>query len=125
MRSIRSAALVGFFLITCLFLIGITPLQASEESHPDISGGDRNINIATAWKNISTDEHACLNRSKTALQNTGFQHIHINNESVSGDLDQYTGTVRCAAHEKIAFFVVAGTNTDTAFRRVSEIYDNF
>lgn len=31
----------------------------------------------------------------------------------------------CAAIEKIAFFVVAGSNADTALRRVSEIYDNF
>jgi hypothetical protein len=125
MRSIRSIALVSFFLFTCLFLIGISPMRASEEAIPGISSGNSNISIATAWKNISTDENACIDRSRTALQNAGFQNITVASQSISGDFEQYKGTVRCAASEKMAFFVVAGFNTDTAFRRVSEIYDNF
>jgi hypothetical protein len=69
--------------------------------------------------------NACIDRSRIALQSSGFQNIEVANQSVSGDYGQYRGTVRCAASEKVAFFVVAGSNTDTAFRRVSEIYDNF
>jgi hypothetical protein len=125
MRSIRSIALVGCFLVTCLFLIGISPMQASEEALPRVYGSNNNISIATAWKNVSTDENACIDRSRIALQSSGFQNIEVANQSVSGDYGQYRGTVRCAASEKVAFFVVAGSNTDTAFRRVSEIYDNF
>jgi hypothetical protein len=125
MRLFRSVALASFFILTCLFLIGISPLRASEESLPDVSSVGSNISISTAWKNISTDEDACIDRSRTALQNAGFQNISVANQSVSGDFNQYKGTVRCAASEKMAFFVVAGFNTDTAFRRVSEIYDNF
>jgi hypothetical protein len=128
MRSIRSIALVSFFILTCLFLVGISPSLASEETFPNIpniSKVSSNIAIATAWKNISTDDNACIDRSRIALQNAGFQNINVANQTISGDFGQYKGTVRCAASEKIAFFVVAGSNTDTAFRRVSEIYDNF
>jgi hypothetical protein len=128
MRSIRSIALVSFFILTCLFLVGISPSPASEETFPNIpniSKVSSNIAIATAWKNISTDDNACIDRSRIALQNAGFQNINVANQTISGDFGQYKGTVRCAASEKIAFFVVAGSNTDTAFRRVSEIYDNF
>jgi hypothetical protein len=127
LRSIRSVALVSFFILACLFLVGISPSPAnslaSEEAIPNIS--NVGISIATAWKNASTDDNACIDRSKTALQNAGFQNISVANQSISGDFGNYKGTVRCAASEKIAFFVVAGANTDTAFRRVSEIYDNF
>jgi hypothetical protein len=122
LRSIRSVALVSFLILTC-FLVGISPSPASEEATPNISGVG--ISIATAWKNVSTDDNACIDRSRIALQNAGFQNISVANQSISGDFDQYKGTVRCAASEKVAFFVVAGFNTDTAFRRVSEIYDNF
>jgi hypothetical protein len=129
LRSIRSIALVSLLILTCLFLVGISPSPAnslaSEEAIPNISGVGGNISIATAWKNISTDDNACIERSKTALQNAGFQNINVANQSISGDFGQYKGTVRCAASEKITFFVVAGANTDTAFRRVSEIYDGF
>jgi hypothetical protein len=125
LRSIRSVALISFFILTCLFLVGISPSPASEETIPNISNVSSNISIATAWKNISTDDKACIDRSKIALQNAGFQNISVANQSISGDFGQYKGTVRCAASEKIAFFVVAGSNTDTAFRRVSEIYDSF
>jgi hypothetical protein len=129
MRSIRSIALVSFFIFTCLFLVGISPSPAnslaSEETIPNISNVSSNISIATAWKNISTDDNACIDRSRVALQNAGFQNISVVNQTISGDFGQYKGTVRCAASEKIAFFVVAGSNTDTAFRRVSEIYDGF
>jgi hypothetical protein len=125
MRSIRSIALVSFLVLTCLFLVKISPSPASEEAIPNTSNVNSNISIATAWKNISTDDRACLDRSQTALQNAGFQNISVVNQSISGDFGQYKGTVRCAASEKIAFFVVAGFNTDTAFRQVSEIYDNF
>lgn len=128
-KSIRSIALVGFFILTCLFLVGISPSPAnslaSEEAIPNISNVSSNISIATAWKNISTDDNACIDRSRIALQNAGFQNISVANQSIFGDFGQYKGTVRCAASEKIAFFVVAGSNTDTAFRRVSEIYDGF
>jgi hypothetical protein len=123
LRSIRSIALVSFLILTCLFLVGISPSPASEETIPNISGVG--ISIATAWKNVSTDDNACIYRSRIALQNAGFQNINVANQSISGDFGQYKGTVRCAASEKMAFFVVAGFNTDTAFRRVSEIYDNF
>jgi hypothetical protein len=122
LRSIRSVALVSFLILTCL-VVGISPSPASEEATPNISGVG--ISIATAWKNVSTDDSACIDRSRIALQNAGFQNISVANQSISGDFDQYKGTVRCAASEKVAFFVVAGFNTDTAFRRVSEIYDNF
>jgi hypothetical protein len=125
LRSIRSVALVSLLILTCLFLVGISPSPASEEAIPNISGVGSNISIATAWKNVSTDDNACIDRSKIALQNAGFQNISVANQSISGDFGQYKGTVRCAASEKVAFFVVAGLNTDTAFRRVSEIYDNF
>jgi hypothetical protein len=104
-------------------VVGISSSPASEEATPNISGVG--ISIATAWKNVSTDDNACIDRSRIALQNAGFQNISVANQSISGDFDQYKGTVRCAASEKVAFFVVAGFNTDTAFRRVSEIYDNF
>jgi hypothetical protein len=129
MRSIRSIALVSFFILTCLILVGISPSPvnslASEEAIPNISNVNSKISIATAWKNIATDDKACIDRSRTALQNAGFQNISVANQSIFGDFGQYKGSVRCAASEKIAFFVVAGFNTDTAFRRVSEIYDNF
>jgi hypothetical protein len=123
LRSIRSVALVSFLILTCLVVVGISPSPASEEATPNISGVG--ISIATAWKNVSTDDSACIDRSRIALQNAGFQNISVANQSISGDFGQYKGTVRCAASEKVAFFVVAGFNTDTAFRRVSEIYDNF
>jgi hypothetical protein len=123
LRSIRSVALVSFLILTCLVVVGISPSPASEEATPNISGVG--ISIATAWKNVSTDDNACIDRSRIALQNAGFQNISVANQSISGDFGQYKGTVRCAASEKVAFFVVAGFNTDTAFRRVSEIYDNF
>ncbi len=124
-KSIRSIVLVSFLIFTCLFLLRISPSPASEETAPNISDVSSNISIATAWKNISTDDNACIDRSRIALQNAGFQNINVTNQSISGDFGQYKGTVRCAASEKIAFFVVAGSSTDTAFRRVSEIYDNF
>jgi hypothetical protein len=124
LRSIRSVALVSFLILTCL-VVKISPSPASEETIPNISGVGGNISIATAWKNISTDDNTCIDRSKIALQDAGFQNISVANQSISGDFGQYKGTVRCAASEKVAFFVVAGFNTDTAFRRVSEIYDNF
>jgi hypothetical protein len=123
LRSIRSIALASFLILTCLFLVRISPISASEEAIPNIS--NVGISIATAWKNISTDDNACIDLSRVALQNAGFQNINVANQSISGDFGQYKGTVRCAASEKMAFFVVAGFNTDTAFRRVSEIYDNF
>jgi hypothetical protein len=128
-RSIHSLVLMSFLVVTALLLVNISPSPASEENvpnnSPNISTVSSNISIATAWKNISNDENACINRSKVALQNAGFQNINVSSQSISGDFGQYKGTVRCAASEKMAFFVVAGFNTDTAFRRVSEIYDSF
>jgi hypothetical protein len=104
------------------------PGHTTGEDEPSRAGsnpGTSKVTIATAWKNVSTDENLCMDRAKTALSKAGFSAIEVVSQSVFGDYGDYKGTIRCAPTERIAFFVVAGASADTAFRRVNEISENF
>jgi hypothetical protein len=122
-----------FSLLITLVATGVllwsVPGHTTGEDDPNISGGNpitsSKVTIATAWKNVANDENSCLDRAKTALGKAGFTGIEVVSQSVFGDYGDYKGTVRCAPSERIVFFVVAGVNSDTAFRRVNDIVEGF
>jgi hypothetical protein len=125
MRSTISTLLI--VLAATGSLLWSIPGHTTGEDEPNMAGGNPSakVTIATAWKNVSTDENQCINRAKTALSKAGFSAIEVVSQSVFGDYGDYKGTIRCAPSERIAFFVVAGANADTAFRRVNDISESF
>jgi hypothetical protein len=126
MRSTISTLLI--ILAATSSLLWSIPGHTTGEDEPNMTGGTAGtsrVTIATAWKNVSTDENLCIDRAKTALSKAGFSAIEVVSQSVFGDYGDYKGTIRCAPSERIVFFVVAGANADTAFRRVNDISEGF
>jgi hypothetical protein len=126
MRSTISTLLI--VLAATSSLLWSIPGHTTGEDEPSMAGGNpgtSKVTIATAWKNVSTDENLCIDRAKSALNKAGFSAIEVVAQSVFGDYGDYKGSIRCAPSERIVFFVVAGANADTAFRRVNDISEGF
>jgi hypothetical protein len=84
------------------------------------------VGMSTSWENTALTEQQCLQRAEMALRSSGFtENFELVGQSVFGDTSDYTATIRCIETKKIAFFVVAGPDSDQANRLRETIINRF
>lgn len=66
--------------------------------------------MSSAWLTIKLDQDECVRLGSEAMKSNGLTRAFevLGNSSIYGEIDRYTGLVRCAADKEMVYFVVAG-----------------
>lgn len=84
------------------------------------------VGMINGWIKVDYTEAQCVQHAAAALKAAGFsQNFEILKTSIYGDQEDYTALVRCVPELKMAYFVVAGPDSDVASHYLDEIDNAF
>ena len=84
------------------------------------------VGMSNNWTDMKYNEAQCIQHASAAIKKAGFtQNFEILKTSIYGDQEDYTALVRCVPDSKVAFFVVAGPDSDVASHYLDELSDAF
>ncbi|MEM9538042.1 MAG: hypothetical protein AAGA60_00860 [Cyanobacteria bacterium P01_E01_bin.42] len=84
--------------------------------------------LAHSWKEQLLFQDQCFQRGTVALKNAGFTNDFVSDEktgSVLGEKNGYRASIRCVSDKGLAFFVVAGSDSDEIIKFANLINSNF
>lgn len=88
--------------------------------------GATGVGMTNSWSDMDYNEAQCVQHAGAAIKKAGFsQNFEILKTSIYGDQEDYTALVRCVPDAKVAFFVVAGPDSDVASHYLDEITNAF
>lgn len=84
------------------------------------------VGMTNYWVKMDYTEGQCVQHAAAAVKAAGFtENFEILKTSIYGDQEDYTALVRCVPELKMAYFVVAGPDSDVASHYIDEIDDGF
>lgn len=83
--------------------------------------------MSSAWLAIKVSQDECVRIGTEAMKRSGLTRGFevLSNASIYGEIDSYTGLVRCVAEKDIAYFVVAGPEAKECSRHMNAVRDFF
>lgn len=81
--------------------------------------------MSSAWLSIKIGQEECVRLGTEAMKSNGLTSSFevLGNSSIYGEIDRYTGLVRCIADKELAYFVVAGPEGKECSRHMNAVRD--